>query len=674
MMRGTSIFLALVVAVFLSPFTEAWADVTHDPQTETPDDSLKLAQNAGVADVDQKPTANIVWHVRNPFRLFEDPEDTDLHRATWLSLSGEEKWSPILAAERKLGARFSDGWASLVYKKTCWNSEKNRHSCETTNDFIHPKKHTIVASLSGVPDAETLTCVWQFTPSASKLKEFSKQREQPCHKPVEFDVPYPGGGDVRVLIGGRAVAETPVIVQDLLIVGMGDSFGSGEGNPDVPVRLSSERAAIYGVDKPGMTYSLAGFPARVGPWRDIGDKAFIAEDARWHDKACHRSLYSHQLRAALQISIEEPHRAVTFVGLACSGAEVTQGLFLRYKGHDWVPTPPDLSQISAAAVAQCGAHKAPVRDYPEAYHMRKRVPELENILVLNKCTRKKARKIDLLFLSIGGNDIGFARLVANAVLSDKSLLKRIGGWAGQVFRKAQADAKIRALKHRYKALKRAFHNVLHMPWKESDRVVLTAYPGMAFLRDGKRVCPDGRAGMEVVPAYALSEHRVKEAVAVAEKLNGQMRRHAKSYGWSFAEAHRPAFNGRGVCAGDTKETTATEDNLLLPRKVDGNWVPYNPAHYRAYAPRQRWFRTPNDAFMIGNFHVSQKRLPEALRFNALGLFQLVLASTYSGAFHPSAEGQAAIADAVADRARDVLKKYGQGGRSTFSDMRAVRQP
>ena len=37
--------------------------------------------------------------------------------------------------------------------------------------------------------------------------------------------------------------------------------------------------------------------------------------------------------------------------------------------------------------------------------------------------------------------------------------------------------------------------------------------------------------------------------------------------------------------------------------------------------------------------------------------QLLLASVYSGAFHPTAEGQAAIADAVVEKARGVLAKY-----------------
>jgi hypothetical protein len=44
-------------------------------------------------------------------------------------------------------------------------------------------------------------------------------------------------------------------------------------------------------------------------------------------------------------------------------------------------------------------------------------------------------------------------------------------------------------------------------------------------------------------------------------------------------------------------------------------------------------------------------------------FELILASTYSGAFHPTAEGDAAIADATVDKARAVLAKYGQNSDS-----------
>jgi hypothetical protein len=49
----------------------------------------------------------------------------------------------------------------------------------------------------------------------------------------------------------------------------------------------------------------------------------------------------------------------------------------------------------------------------------------------------------------------------------------------------------------------------------------------------------------------------------------------------------------------------------------------------------------------------------ALALESLARFQVLVAATYSGAFHPTAEGHAAIADSVAERARAVLKKYGQ---------------
>jgi hypothetical protein len=104
---------------------------------------------------------------------------------------------------------------------------------------------------------------------------------------------------------------------------------------------------------------------------------------------------------------------------------------------------------------------------------------------------------------------------------------------------------------------------------------------------------------------------------------------------------------------------STPDDLRLPRKRDGRWVPYNPADYRAYATRQRWFRTPNDAFMTGNFHVAGSVLQKVLKLEKLSWFQILLASTYSGAFHPTAEGHAVIADTVADQARAVLARHGQ---------------
>jgi hypothetical protein len=597
----------------------------------------------------------ITWRVENPFRLFNRPSDTEVHRATFNALSDEERHAPVLAAERALSRRHpTDGWAAGMLDHTCWSQERNRYGCRQQRDYLDPREHRVIAELVDVPDADRIDCTWLTTPHARGGRGGSITAR--CDRPVEIAIPYPAGARLSVEVGGREIAMTSAKVDDLLIVAMGDSFASGEGNPDVPVRFSRERRADYGLGGAGET--LSGYPARIGKWSSIGDSAFIDNNARWIDQACHRSLYSHQLRAALQLAIEDPHRAVTFVGYACSGAEIIDGLFLRYKGNEWVPSPPDISQISAVAQAQCGSKAAAEIDLPEAFHMGGVLRALRGGLVLRKCEIENARKIDLVMVSIGGNDIGFARLLANAVLSDQSMLRQLGGWFGQVHGFLTATELLDGLEVKLKALKRAIHGVLHVPWAEADRIMLVAYPSLALLPDGRNVCPDGRAGMTVAPDFMLSEVQARESMAAGELLNAIMEDTSRQNSWTFVASHRAKFQGRGICSGYTDNAFSMADDLRLPRWTGKRWEPYNPADWQAYVPRQRWFRTPNDAFMTGNFHVSASLMQRVMKLHSLSSFQLLLASIYSGAFHPTAEGQAAIADAVVVEARRILAKYG----------------
>ena len=613
-----------------------------------------LAAQAGPPQPAAAEEPRIAWRLENPFRFFTDPKLTDAHRATYEALAEEDRVHPVLAAERALAERHGgEGWAATMLDHTCWDPVLNRHKCRAAPDYLSPRSHRILASLEGVPDASSVDCKWLTAPRGGQGSSLTF----PCDVPVKLDVPYPAGADVSVEVGGVRIAISTIKVEDVLIVGLGDSFGSGEGNPDVPVRFSRERAADYG--DPAKEPQLIGYPARVGNWSAIGDKAFVDANPKWLDQACHRSLYSHQVRVALQLAVENPRRAVTFVGFACSGAEVVRGLFLRYRGHEWVPTPPDLSQISAVAQEQCGQREARSYDLPEAYHMNGKVPDLQGGLVLRKCEVDDARKIDLVLVSIGGNDIGFARLVANAVLADQSLLRKLGGWMGQVHGYNEAQQQLEALAERYKSLNRAMHNILHIPWKESERVILVSYPALTLLDDGRSVCPDSRAGMTVASDFALSEKKARDAMEAADRLETIMQKTSRAHSWTLVNEHRQRFNGRSICAGWIESAISTADDLRLPRKVNGEWVPYNPASYRPYASRQRWFRTPNDAFLTGNFHVSQSILQKALPTKTINWFQVLLASLYSGAFHPTAEGQAAIADAVVVEARRVLAKYEQ---------------
>jgi lysophospholipase L1-like esterase len=589
----------------------------------------------------------IRWRLENPFRLFTDPKTTELHRLAFEDLTPGERLTPILSIERRLAAVYPRGWAAEVIDKVCWQDALHRYGCKAREDYINPKSHRVLVS---IPPGEwsTTRCSWTMTPL--ETKNSTPQRViAPCREEAAFDVPYPAGARI-VLEASGFTAETTIKVRDVFIVGMGDSFASGEGNPDVPVEFSREREVAYGTWPGG---DLNGYPARLGAWSDVGDRRFLDYNPRWLNQPCHRSLYSHQLRVALQLALEDPQRAITFVSFACAGAEVSFGLLIRYKGTEWAPNPPDRPQVGAAVITQCNNEIPPEEKYPVAFSINGQLPELADI-PLARCPPDKARPIDLVLLSIGGNDIGFASLVANAVLSNKGRLRQLGGWMGTVIEAADAEARLPQLELRYKALNRALHGNLHIPWNESDRIILSAYPVMASAADGKSICRSGTEGMNVFPEFKLDAKRAEAGEKVGEKLTRTMRKSAAALGWTFSEAHRAQFAGRGICVGNGNDPT---DGMMFPRKQNGRWHPFNPADYRPYAPRERWYRTPNDAFLTGNFHIAGSIAKQVFSYESVQWLQLVLASTYSGAFHPTAEGQAAMADGVLADARAVLNKY-----------------
>jgi lysophospholipase L1-like esterase len=93
---------------------------------------------------------------------------------------------------------------------------------------------------------------------------------------------------------------------DQLIVSIGDSVASGEGNPDVRGRLG--------------------------------------RPPKWLLPVCHRSLLSGHSQAALAIERDDPDTDVSFVPLGCSGATVHKGLLGEYLGQ-----PKQVDQVNALA-------------------------------------------------------------------------------------------------------------------------------------------------------------------------------------------------------------------------------------------------------------------------------------------------------------------------------------
>lgn len=603
---------------------------------------------------------NAQWHLENPFRFFVKPEDTETHRLEWIKLTAEEKLNPVLSAERKLSRQMPFGWSSSVFRSTCWDSLNHRykHCNGKKSGYIFPTHHRIIAGYKGALSFEH-ECKWRIIPAktATHYKNLKLEAKQACSKSVKLDIPYPDGGKLVVTHQDEEIHSEAIKIKDLFVVGMGDSFASGEGNPDNPVTLSRKRTASYGLDV--NKKMLSGYPTRIGEWKKVGDNVFQEGAAGWLSKACHRSLYSYQLRTALQLALDNRKRAITFISFACAGSEIPIGLFKRYRGTDWDENYPYFPQISSVANAQCGEGKAALaKDYFAAYAQRGKLQQLAT-LVMHKCPKRHRRKIDLLLVSVGGNDVGFSRLLANAVIKDKSALQKLGGWMAGEYGIREARRKLGELKYRYRALNKAFHYILGIPWKQSDRILLNAYPPMSYTEDGISLCKNDRPLMSVYDDFSIQENSLAKGTKFAEKLNGFMKRQARQFGWSYIEEHRDTFLKHGFCAINELAENPQAEDLRFPFFNNGKWHPYNPADFEPYASRQRWFRTPNDAYLTGHLHASGSIIRKVLRARRLAWFQVLLASTYSGSFHPTAEGHAAMADANVRRARQVLEKYGQ---------------
>jgi len=107
---------------------------------------------------------------------------------------------------------------------------------------------------------------------------------------------------------------------------------------------------------------------------------------------------------------------------------------------------------------------------------------------------------------------------------------------------------------------------------------------------------------------------------------------------------------RGICARDPTRALVDQAAMKMPRrsKVSGDFEPYSPAGALPYAHRWRLIHNPNDAFLTANTHREG--------ISPFDILQPAYAALYSGAFHPTAEGHAIVADHVMRHVRSVLDK------------------
>ena len=373
--------------------------------------------------------------------------------------------------------------------------------------------------------------------------------------------PIPHGADISVAVVGEQPITLKAKVRDLLIVGMGDSFASGEGNPDMPAEFSEAQRH-----------------KNLYPRRKNND---ASGSALWTDELCHRSLYGHQLRAALQIAIENPQSAVTFLGYACSGAGIEAGIL---GPQEYVESVSTTGRSSDAAAAPSRFLSGDSKDAQIRWLLRElctvKPKEDDGLWV---CPDNQFRRpVDYLFLSVGGNDIGFRNVVAWATLRERNFRhpgqipwrNRFGKRVCQKHEGQFPGAYARLAK----AIERAVPLYSDEQGFDASRVILTAYPDMLVDETGE-ICPAGGKEDGEEDRYpanqsldgfsswlATTSGRLNAVHEQLATLDRRMKDLSGDHGWTYAGRvyNDRVFQGHGFCAQRSKFADDPAEVLMIP--------------------------------------------------------------------------------------------------------------
>lgn len=609
--------------------------------------------------------SSLSWRLENPFRLFRNPADFERLRVP--ANTKLETWFAGIGPQIK--------GDFLPYRRTYWDPAGGENtSGQYEAGYLRPTSHRILLSWRDAPAGAT--CDWQVGAQQSW--------RAPCAS-TTADIPYdasrraPSSTEITVRAGDGSTATVPVKIHDWLILGLGDSYSSGEGSPDRPAELRVDAARK--VWDPYPPEESRGFQ-RV--WFPDGGKT---PQVAWWDNECNRSLLSWQAMAALRLASRladeagqdgaTEQYAVTFASYACSGAEFYDGIFTAQANPpgvlkraaaadetDRAPSSVQHSQLYAAARDLCDGGQ-PVR----AFHGNRR-------LDMFGCAAP--RRPDAILLSIGGNDAGFAKAIMHTVLPQAGDGNTAPGAAalgimhktlGTVDGRA-AQTRMQRMSNHYRPLATTLESTFQAP---RDSVILLAYPNSIMRPDRLRENGAGdycglemRAGMEAARVRAgiakfwwhfwpTQAEMTSAGNDIVLALQTTIKR-ALPDGWRYADGHLEAFKQHGMCADADKAeddsakqaTDARPENVaaygmprhkVVARRVqpleDLEWQPYDPA-------QQRWVRTPNDSLR------TQTR-PS-------------LAKSIGGAFHPTGAGYAAMADAAYEQLTRLFDERRSEGR------------
>jgi len=648
-MRRPMLASACVLVDFLCAGSKAAASIPSE------DFAAGFVAPAAAADAAQgASTPSIEWRVDRRFRLWSEGElDTVQPVEGLLDRIGASNDPAVIhdAIVTVLAERRS------LHRSAFWDESARAYPLR----YFYPAEYKARLRLRSAETAGQ-QCVW--TATAGRID--GAGRPVDCAAEVELVLPSAAdhagsvSATVQVAVAGLAAAATAqVAIRDRLIVSLGDSFASGEGNPDRPADLGRLRSGPgAGADRDRSQNWLARSPRNlIGP-------------ASWFDTTCHRSFYNQHLVAALGYAARHPREAVTFASYACTGAAIFGGLLTEQPkppGYydDAGLRPQEVPQVDAMVRDLCpalpggGARSRRLRRVYQgtgADGARKSV-STENGYA---CLAAGSRRIDAVLLAIGGNDADFARLVAELLLPPASPLNLPYALA----RKRLTLPLAQSARYIENALA-ANLNLVRTRLGEIDpraRVFQSAYPSPVRDRQGGLCGPADQRTADAARHPSVQRLRVidgiwffgldprapaivdqQEGRAIESTVIGPLNRTIAgiaSPGWRFVDSYLSTLDGHGWCAGNGVAETA---DLPVWDAAERRWVGWNPADWNPYARRGRYFRTPTDSALT----LAPIRPRSELLGLKLDIPRVGLVVSLAGSIHPTFEAHAIMGHALA---------------------------
>lgn len=538
------------------------------------------------------------------------------------------------------------------------------------------------------PEVASARCHWAVERNGEVLEVLP---EAPCETQVRISIPLDVEVEVRTTIfaGGRnATVRCSAKVRQKVVVALGDSYASGEGNPDIPAvyNFKGESDGRDGVDWP--------FSFSFDEMKQPG--------ATWWDRECHRSLASWPVMSTLWMALDDEAKQTRHVILtyACSGALIDDGGFLAqlksglvarnksyYRDGDSVQSEEGQRLVFSTQRSQVNAM------YDDLCRGQARRHRLVTVEVPNPVrawveTCESMTLVDDLLISMGGNDLGFAGIAMGVIIPSDSRPGLLTKPALLLIRKMIGATPIEDAREQVVAYSKHYamgiKQLITAAGVNPERTSVVAYPNpvVSDERDDGCIGSDSRNQKE-----RAQRNRVRDVNLVFSPILQQMSKHLITRGWTVelkasevkafrdvfaaiegmqrdaffnsdlrgvtltAFGDQATFKGRRMCDA-VYEANVTALPLHFCEGGDagkrrtcdvadamggGQWNPRSAFEWRQYPkpqePKRIIVNWMNDALLAGRTWQHNPTLEE-------------IAEAIAGAVHPTAEAHAAAATEV----------------------------